>query len=142
MWNKAIKGLCGVAGAVAGLFGEWPASLTALAAMMCVDYMTGVLAACAGRSDKTEGGGLSSKAGFIGIIRKGEMMLIVLLAALLDKTVGTDGAMFRSAATFYYIANEGISILENAGLLGVPFPPKLRRALESLRDEADRETEE
>lgn len=138
MWEKGIKIMSAVAGAVAGLFGGWSATLSILVAVMCIDYITGVLVALAGRSDKTEHGGLSSRAGFYGIARKGLIMLIVLLATLLDRAVG-DGAAFQTAAAFYYIANEGLSILENASRMGVPFPAKLRQALEELNGPEDDE---
>ena len=135
MWNRALKIISAAAGAVAGCFGEWSAALTVLVWVMGIDYLTGVMAAAAGRSDKTEHGGLSSKAGFIGLARKGIIMLIVLLATLLDRTLNNGTMVFQTAATCYYIANEGLSILENAARLEVPFPEGIKRALESMRDE-------
>ena len=134
MWEKIVKCLAAVAGGIAGLFGEWSATLTILAVMMGVDYVTGWMVALAGRSPKTEGGGLSSKVGFIGIAKKGFVMLIVLLATLLDRGVGNTQMVFQTATVFYYIANEGLSILENAELMGVPFPGFIRQRLEVLRD--------
>ena len=79
---------------------------------MGIDYASGLIVAACGRSPKTEAGGLSSKAGFVGLARKGFIMLIVLLATLLDRAVGNQAMVFQSAATCYYIANEGLSILE------------------------------
>lgn len=137
MWDKIVKWLCAAGGAVAGLLGEWDVTLTVLSVMMCVDYLSGVIVAACGRSPKTETGGLNSKIGFIGLAKKGFIMLMVLVAALLDRVIGTDGTMFRSMAVGYYIANEGLSVLENAALLGVPFPSKMRKALEILRDKGD-----
>ena len=93
------------------------------------------MAAAAGKSDKTEHGGLSSKAGFVGIARKGIIMLIVLLATLLDRALNNGTMVFQTAATCYYIANEGLSILENAARLNVPFPEVIKRALESMKDD-------
>lgn len=142
MWDKIVKWLCAAGGAVAGLLGEWDVTLTVLSVMMCVDYLSGVIVAACGRSPKTETGGLNSKIGFIGLAKKGFIMLMVLVAALLDRVIGTDGTMFRSMAVGYYIANEGLSVLENAALLGVPFPAKMRKALEILRDKGDKEDEE
>ena len=121
-------------GAAAGLLGEWNVLLTVLAWMMGIDYLTGLICAWRGRSPKTEGGGVSSKAGFDGLARKGLRMLIVLMATLLDRAIGTGNALFQTAAAGYYIANEGISILENSALMGVPYPKKLIDALEGLRD--------
>jgi len=135
-WDKIVKVLAAVAGAVAGLFGEWNTMLTILVVMMTVDYVSGWIVAWCGKSPKTEGGGLSSKVGFIGLARKGFIMLLVLVATLLDRVIG-DGSVFQSSLVLYYIANEGLSVLENAALLGVPFPEKMRRALETLREKED-----
>lgn len=136
-WDKAIKWLAGIAGAIAGLFGEWTTMLTILVVVMAIDYISGWIVAWCGRSPKTEGGGLSSKVGFVGIAKKGFIMLLVLLATLLDRAIGNEAMVFQSSLVFYYIANEGLSILENAALMGVKFPEKLRKALEALREKED-----
>lgn len=136
-WDKILKMLAGVAGAVAGLFGEWNTMLTILATVMALDYVSGLIVAACGRSPKTEGGRLSSKAGFAGIARKALMMLLVGLATLIDKALGSEAMVFQTSLTFYYIANEGLSILENAALLGVQFPAKLQRALEAMREKEE-----
>ena len=136
-WDKVTKAIAAALGALAGLFGEWDVTLTVLMVMMAIDYLTGVIVAACGRSPKSETGGLNSKIGFIGLAKKGFIMLMVLLAAQLDTVIGTDGTMFRTMAVGYYIANEGLSVLENAALLGVPFPEKMRKALEILRDKGD-----
>jgi toxin secretion/phage lysis holin len=140
-WDKIVKVLAAAAGAVLGLFGEWTNLHTILVVLMLTDYITGCVVAALGRSPKSETGGLSSKVGFIGLAKKGFIMAIVLLATMLDRALGNTSLMFQSAALCYYIANEGLSILENAGLLGVPYPAKLRKALESLR-EKDKEDED
>ena len=75
-WDKIIKALAAAAGAVAGLFGEWNTMLTILATAMALDYVSGLIVAACGKSPKTEGGRLSSKAGFAGIARKALMMLL------------------------------------------------------------------
>ena len=136
-WDKIVKALAAAAGAVLGLFGEWTNLHTILVVLMLTDYVTGCVVAALGRSPKTESGGLSSKVGFIGLAKKGFIMAIVLLATMLDRALGNTAMMFQSAALCYYIANEGLSILENAGLLGVPYPEKIRKALESLREKED-----
>lgn len=138
MWDKIIKGICAVLGVIAGLYGEWTATLTILAVMMVVDYTTGWMVALLGKSPKTEGGGLSSKVGFVGIAKKGFIMLIVLVATQLDKAIGNTSMVFQTATVFYYIANEGLSILENADLMGVPFPQFIRDKLESMRENKDK----
>lgn len=138
MWDKIIKGACLVIGAIAGLYGEWTTVLSILAIMMGVDYITGVLVAISGRSPKTDGGGLSSKIGFIGIAKKGFIMLIVLVATQLDRAIGNTAMVFQTATTFYYIANEGLSILENAEAIGVPFPSFIKQRLETMRESKDK----
>ena len=138
MWDKAIKAVCLMAGAIAGLYGEWTMALKILLIMMAVDYITGWIVALAGKSPKTESGGLSSKVGFIGIAKKGFIMLIVLVATQLDKAIGNTSMIFQTATVFYYIANEGLSVLENADLIGVPFPTFIRERLESMRENEDK----
>ena len=137
VWDKTVKVLAAIAGAVAGIFGGWDKLLIVLVAMMAVDYVSGLVVAWLGRSQKTEYGGLSSKVGAHGLAKKGLMMLVVLIAALLDKAIGTAGAMCRDAACWFYIANEGISLLENLSLAGVPFPQKIKELLGQKKDEAD-----
>ena len=134
MWNRMIKGVCLAAGTIAGLYGEWSGALTILLIMMATDYLTGLLLAVLGRSPKTEGGGLSSKVGFVGIARKGFIMAIILVATQLDRALGNQSMVFQTATVFYYIANEGLSILENADRMGIPFPALIRERLEGMRD--------
>lgn len=137
-WDKIIKWAALGLGAIAGLYGEWTTALEILCIMMVVDYITGVLVAITGKSPKTDGGGLSSKIGFIGIAKKGFIMLIVLVATQLDRAIGNTAMVFQSATVFYYIANEGLSILENADAIGVPFPAFIRERLESIRESKDK----
>lgn len=142
LWDKIFKGVCVAVGAIAGLYGGWSTALKILLVMMCVDYITGCLVAAAGRSPKTEGGGLSSKVGFIGLAKKGFIMLIVLVATMLDKAIGNTSLVFQSATVFYYIANEGLSILENADLMGVPFPAIIKERMESMRERREKPPDE
>ena len=141
MWDKIVKGLAAAMGAVAGFLGEWGVMLTALAVAMGVDYLSGLIVAWRGVSPKTDGGGLSSKAGFDGLARKGVVILIVLLATVLDRALGGDVAVFQTAAAGYYVANEGLSIMENAALMGVPFPPRVKKALEALKAKGETDAE-
>lgn len=133
-WDRMLKLIAGVAGAIAGLFGEWTTTMTILVILMATDYISGWIVAWCGKSPKTESGGLSSKVGFIGIAKKAFIMIMVLLATLLDKAIGTGQMVFQSSLVLYYIANEGLSILENAALMGVPFPEKMKKALETLQE--------
>ena len=138
-WDKITKALAAACGAVAGLLGEWSALLTVLALFMGIDYLTGLIVAWRGRSPKTETGGVSSRAGFDGLIRKFFIMVVVLVATLLDAAIGSAARVFQTAATMYYIANEGISILENTALMGVKYPAAVRNALEAMREDAEQD---
>lgn len=86
-----------------------------------------------GRSGKTDGGGLDSKVGWEGLLRKGMILLVVLVASLLDRVVGGEGWMFRNMACWFYIANEGLSILENSSLARVPWPEGIKKMLEQMK---------
>lgn len=135
MWEKAVRGLAACGGAIAGMLGGWDPLLRVLAVMMAADYVSGVVVALMGKSAKTEYGGLSSKVGAAGLARKGLMLMVVLVAAMLDSVMGTGSAMCRDAACWFYIANEGISILENAGLAGAPYPARLKQLLGQKKEE-------
>ena len=132
-WDRITKAIAAALGAAAGLLGEWNLLLTILAWFMVLDYATGLIVAWRGRSPKSETGGVSSKASFDGLVKKFFIMVVVLVATLLDRAIGTDGALFQTAATTYYIANEGISILENTSLMGVPYPAIVKNALDALK---------
>lgn len=134
MWDKVIRALAACGGAVAGMLGGWDPLLRVLVVLMATDYATGLLVAILGKSVKTEYGGLSSKVGAAGLARKGLMLVVVLVGAMMDQVMGTGGAMCRDAACWFYIANEGISILENAGLAGAPYPQKLKELLGQHRE--------
>lgn len=134
MWDKTLKTIAAMAGAVAGFFGEWNVVLTVLIVAMGIDYVAGLIVAMAGRSPKTESGKLSSKAGFMGLAKKAMIMLVVLTATLLDKAVGNATSVFQTAAALFYIANEGLSILENAVLLELPVPNVIKKALDTLKE--------
>lgn len=136
-WDKIVSGVTAVVAGIAGAMGEWSIVLKMLAVMMSLDYATGVAVAICNKSAKTENGGLDSKVGFVGLVKKGLIIGIVLAATSLDSVVGGDGAVFQTLVAGYYIGNEGISIIENAALLGVPIPSKLRDMFNALRDKGD-----
>ena len=136
-WDDVVKWLAGIAGALAGLLGEWNVFLTVLAIMMVLDYVTGLIVAWRGKSPKSETGGVSSKVGFDGLIKKAFIMVVVLVATLLDTAIGNATHVFQMAAVMYYIANEGISILENTALMGVQYPKFVIKALETMREKND-----
>lgn len=132
-WDKIVKAVAAICGAVAGVFGGFDTMLMVLVACMVIDYVTGLIVAAMGRSQKTQTGHLDSKVGFVGIGKKALILLVVLMAALLDRAMGNDAAIFHAMVIWFYVANEGLSILENLSLAGVPFPESIRNALEQLR---------
>lgn len=137
MWDKVLKTTAALGGAIAGFFGEWSTVLTVLIVAMVVDYISGMIVAAAGKSPKTESGGLNSKIGFIGLAKKGMILLVVLTATLLDKAVGNATSVFQMAVACFYVANEGVSILENAALIGLPVPEVILRALDDMKSKGE-----
>lgn len=135
IWKGIIKGVAACGGAIAGAMGGWDSTLRVLLVMMVVDYLSGLLVAVMGRSNKTEYGGLSSKVGFVGLAKKGLMLMVVLIATMLDEAMGM--AICRDAACWFYIANEGLSVLENMSLAGVPFPEKIKELLGHKLEESN-----
>lgn len=134
--KEAIFTAAGVIGAfIASLFGGWASGMTTLVIMMSVDYIMGILvAAVFGKSKKTEDGKLESRAGWKGLVRKGTTLLIVLVATRIDMLIGTN--FVRDAAVIGFAANELLSIVENAGLMGVPMPAAITNAVEVLQNKA------
>lgn len=133
--NRTLGLFSAAAGAAVGLYARTPLPVKLLALLMALDYLTGVSAAALGRSRKSESGALSSKTGFIGLARKAMILSVVLVAMIADRL--SDSAAFTGAVTMFYSVNEALSILENAVLLGVPIPQKLRQALDVARHSAD-----
>lgn len=113
---------------LAALFGGWDSALATLLIFMGVDYVTGLMVAAAGKSPK---GKLSSKVGWKGLAKKCVILLLVLVAARLDVVLGT--SYVREGVCIAFLCNEVISILENAGLMGVPLPAALKNAVELLQ---------
>ena len=113
---------------IAALFGGWDSALATLLIFMGVDYVTGLMVATAGKSPK---GKLSSKVGWKGLAKKCVILLLVPVAARLDVVLGT--SYVRAGVCIAFLCNEVISILENAGLMGVPLPAALKNAVELLQ---------
>ena len=128
-WEHVIELVAAVGGMIVGMVGGWTPGSKVLVILMVVDYISGVIVAAMGKSHKTEYGGLSSKVGFIGLAKKGLMLMVVLVATLLDGALNLGTQMCRDAACWFYVANEGLSIIENMNLIGVPFPEKLKEIL-------------
>jgi len=124
--DNALKVMVAVGGSAASfLFGGWSALLNILLAFVIIDYVTGVGAAA-------KEGKLNSTIGGWGIAKKVSIFAIVAVAHLVDSALG-DAHLFRDAAIFFYLANELLSLLENAGRLGAPVPPGLQKAVEVLK---------
>ena len=123
---------------IASLFGGWDAALQTLIICMAVDYITGlIVAGVFHASPKTKTGTLESRAGWKGLCRKGMSLLIVLVACRLDAVMGS--SFVRDAVVIGFIANETLSIIENAGLMGVPIPKVLARAVDILKQRSEEE---
>lgn len=131
-----VKGMFAVVGAFIGsFFGGMDGLLYTLVALMVIDYITGVVVAIVEER-------LSSEIGFKGIAKKVFMLLLVGIANLLDLHVlGGGASAIRTAVILFYIANEGISILENASVMGLPIPEKLKDALLQLKEDKNDDVE-
>ncbi len=132
-------GICSMAGligsAIATAFGGWDTGFVTLLIFMALDYISGlVVAGVFKNSTKTGTGGLESKAGFKGLCRKCVVLMFVLVAHRLDLVIGTN--YIRDAVVIAFIANELISLIENAGLMGVPLPSVITNALDVLQKKA------
>lgn len=135
--NWVLATVAALGSLVANSLGGWTADMKVLVFMMGADYLTGILvAALWQRSDKSRTGALDSKAGFRGLCKKGVILLLVWLGVLLDEALGV--SYVRTAVILFFLGNEGLSLLENIGLMGVPFPAFLKKALEALRDKGDK----
>lgn len=135
-------GICtaiGIVGStIASFFGGFDAALITLLIFMGVDYATGlIVAGVFHKSEKTENGALESRAGWKGLCRKGVSLLVVLVACRLDMIMGSN--FIRDATVIAFIANETISIIENAGLMGVSIPSVITKAIEVLKKKSERE---
>ena len=135
--NTMGKMLAAAAGAVISFFTGLPVIMWVLIGVMSLDFVTGLITGTMGVSSKTEGGRLSSRAAFEGLMRKVMVLLVVLLAVLLDLAVQTGAGVSFSAVTgatcLWFIASEGVSILENAAHMDLPVPEVLAKALEVMR---------
>ena len=135
-WNMIQMVFAAVGGWLGYYLGGCDGLLLALVAFAAADYLTGVMCAVSDRK-------LSSNVGFKGICRKVLIFLLVGIANILDVHVIGTGSVLRTAVIFFYISNEGVSLLENAANLGLPVPGKIKAVLEQLHDRAEKtETEE
>ena len=132
MKNIVCASIGMVGAAVSTIFGGWSEALTTLLICMVIDYITGlVVAGVFHNSPKTSTGALESNAGLKGLFRKATMLIFVLIGHRLDLAVGT--TYIRDAVCIAFIANEVISLVENAGLMGVPIPNVITNAIDVLK---------
>ena len=131
-WNTIQLIFTAVGGWLGYFLGGCDGLLYALLAFVVIDYITGVMCAIADKK-------LSSAVGFKGICRKVMIFLLVGIANILDLQVIGTGSILRTAVIFFYITNEGVSLLENAAYLGLPIPEKIKTVLEQLHDRAEKE---
>lgn len=140
MKEMICAGIGAVGGVIASAFGGWDAALATLLIFMAIDYASGLIVAGVFRnSPKTESGTLESRAGWKGLCRKAVTLLFVLIAYRLDLVIGVN--YIRDAVIIGFIANELISIVENAGLMGIPLPAVIENAVDILTQKSNDDKE-
>lgn len=136
MKNVVLGGLATAGSVVAQALGGWDMALRVLIWFMVLDYVTGwLVAAVWHKSSKSETGALASNAGFKGLIKKCMILALVWMAAMLDRVTGSD--FVRTAVCLFFIANEGLSILENTAIMGVPYPAFVKNMLDAMKEQSD-----
>lgn len=133
-WTTVQLVFAGIGGWLGWFLGGCDGLLFALLAFVVIDYITGIMCAVIDKK-------LSSAVGFRGIFKKVLIFALVGVGHILDTRVIGAGSVLRTAVIFFYLSNEGISLLENAGHLGLPIPKKLKSILEQLHDRSEKEDE-
>ena len=132
------ENICTAAGVIGGFFaallGGWDSALITLVLFMAIDFTTGLIAASMGRSKHCKTGRLSSKAGWVGLAKKFCILLMVVVAVRMDIMIGT--TYIRDATCIGFCANELLSIIENTSLMGIPYPPAIKKGIEVLQKKA------
>lgn len=141
MWKKMSEFIAAIGGAIASFFVTMPPLVWILIAVMSIDYVTGLICGAMGKSKKTETGYLASHEAWKGLMKKALILLVVLLSNLLDIAVSNGaGITFEAvmgATCLWFIASEGLSVLENVASMGVPVPKILLKLLEIMREKGD-----
>ena len=137
-WICTFTGVIG--SVVAGIFGGWDSALVTLLIFMGVDFATCLVTAAMGKSKKSKTGKLSSSAGWIGLLKKFCVLMLIVVAVRID--ILLDTTYIRDAVCIAFCVNELLSILENTSLMGIPYPPALRNAIDVLQEKAGRMQEE
>ena len=141
MWKKLSEFIAAIGEAIASFFVTMPPLVWILIAVMSIDYVTGLICGAMGKSKKTETGYLASHEAWKGLMKKALILLVVLLSNLLDIAVSNGaGITFEAvmgATCLWFIASEGLSVLENVASMGVPVPKILLKLLEIMREKGD-----
>lgn len=138
MKDIICAGLGAVGGWISWLLGGWDSAVVTLLIFMAIDYISGLaVAGVFHASRKTDSGALESRAGWKGLCKKAMTLLFVLIAHRLDMVIGT--TYIRDAVVIAFVANELISIVENAGLMGVPMPAAIENAIDILQKKVDKD---
>ena len=132
IWNWTQAAIAAAGGGLGYFLGGWDGFLYALLTFVVIDYVTGLM--CAVLDKK-----LSSEVGFRGIFKKVLIFSLVAIGNIVDQSVIGDGSVIRTAVIFFYLSNEGVSILENAAHIGLPVPQKLKDILEQLHNRDGKE---
>lgn len=132
LWTGIQVGVTAAGGFLGWFLGGVDGFLYALIAFVVIDYLTGVMCAIVDKK-------LSSNVGFKGLFRKVLIFVMVGVGHLVDSQIISDGSVLRTAVIFFYLSNEGVSLLENAAYIGLPVPAKLKDVLAQLHDRADKE---
>lgn len=132
IWNWSQVVIAAIGGWLGYFLGGWDGFLYAFVAFVVIDYVTGLM--CAVLEKK-----LSSEVGFRGIFKKVLIFSLVAIGHIIDQSVIGEGSVIRTAVIFFYLSNEGISIIENTAIIGLPVPQKLKDILEQLHNKSDKE---
>ena len=134
--NSVLAALSVVGSVIANWLGGWDAALAVLISMMVIDFLTGLAVAFVfKKSPKSNCGGVSSAASFKGLTKKVVILILIGMAAMLDTVLGV--VFMRTTAILFYIGSEGLSILENTALMGVPYPSFIKKALDTMKEKGD-----
>ena len=125
-----------VGGFIAALLGGWDSALATLVVFMGIDFVTGLVTAAMGKSKHSRSGALNSKAGWIGLAKKFCILLMVVVGVRIDILLGT--TYIRDTVCISFCLNELLSIIENTTLMGIPYPPALKNAIEVLQKQTGR----
>ena len=132
IWNWTQAAIAAAGGGLGYFLGGWDGFLYALLAFVVIDYITGLMCAILDKK-------LSSEVGFRGIFKKVLIFSLVAIGNIVDQSVIGEGSVIRTAVIFFYLSNEGVSILENAAHIGLPVPQKLKDILEQLHNRDGKE---